>query len=114
MPGREAHSGATMEICPGSQFASLTDVGLTRKRNEDSCRYWEAEDEAEFQRKGRFAAVADGMGGHEGGEHASAIAVETLSEAYRDSAAEDPAGAAHPGPRTVRPAGPRTVRPASL
>jgi serine/threonine protein phosphatase PrpC len=82
-----------MEIRPGIEFASLSDVGLIRKRNEDSCSYWEAEDEAEFQRKGRFAAVADGMGGHEGGEHASAIAVETLSEVYRNSAAEDPAEA---------------------
>lgn len=82
-----------MEIRPGVDFAQLTDVGLVRDRNEDSASYWEPQNDAEFRLKGRLAVVADGMGGHEGGQLASDIAVRTLCEVYRDSADSDPPGA---------------------
>jgi len=49
----------------------LTDVGLRRERNEDSFLIDE--------RLGLYV-VADGMGGHRGGEVASALAVETVRE----------------------------------
>src|ERR1019366_8274423 len=41
-------------------------------------------------RKGRLAVVADGMGGYEGGQEASRLAVETLVAVYRDFGGDDP------------------------
>ncbi|MGH9494714.1 MAG: Stp1/IreP family PP2C-type Ser/Thr phosphatase [Candidatus Sulfotelmatobacter sp.] len=67
---------------PGIEAASLTDVGLQRANNEDSSLYWEPESDAEFRRKGRLAIVADGMGGYEGGQEASRLAVETVRYVY--------------------------------
>ena len=60
-----------MDVKPGVEVACLTDVGRQRENNEDSCLYWEPQDEAEFRRKGRLAVIADGMGGYEGGQEAS-------------------------------------------
>jgi len=51
-------------------FYTRTHIGLVRKKNEDSCFATEANG-------GLFAIVADGMGGHSGGEVASAIVIET-------------------------------------
>ncbi len=64
-------------------MACLTDVGRQRENNEDSYLYWEA-DEAEFPRKGRLAVIADGMGGYEGGQEASRLAVETVRNVYEN------------------------------
>jgi protein phosphatase len=79
-----------MRIRPGVELASLSDVGRRRERNEDSYGYWESEDDAIFSRLGRFAVVADGMGGHEGGQVASRLAVEALNESYSHSTDIDP------------------------
>jgi PPM family protein phosphatase len=46
-----------------------------------------------FLRKGYLYVVADGMGGHEAGDVASAIAVETVYQAYYHSASDLPADA---------------------
>ena len=67
---------------PGIEAASLSDVGLQRSNNEDSSLYWEPESEQEFLRKGRLAVIADGMGGYEGGQEASRLAVETVRHIY--------------------------------
>jgi len=67
---------------PGIETASLSDVGLQRSNNEDSSLYWEPESDSEFVRKGRLAVIADGMGGYEGGQEASRLAVETVRHIY--------------------------------
>jgi len=67
---------------PGVEAASLTDVGLQRENNEDSLLYWEPDSDSDFRKKGRLAVVADGMGGYEGGQEASRLAVETVRYIY--------------------------------
>ena len=71
-----------MQIRPGVELASLSDIGCQRENNEDQYAYWEPADDKEFARKGRLAIVADGMGGHEGGQEASRIAVESIQEVF--------------------------------
>jgi len=53
-------------------FTGLSDRGLHRSVNQDS--YW-------IDPEGRFVIVADGMGGHTGGQEASQIATQTI-QAY--------------------------------
>jgi PPM family protein phosphatase len=79
-----------MPIRPGIEFANLTDIGCQREDNEDSSAYWEPENEEQFQQKGRLAVIADGMGGYEGGQQASSLAVKTVCEAYEEAPAGDP------------------------
>lgn len=75
---------------PGLEAASLTDVGLLRANNEDSYLYWEPQSEEAFRRKGRLAVIADGMGGYEGGQEASRLAVETVRYVYDEEFGDDP------------------------
>ena len=81
------------KVKPGMEVAGLTDVGCQRENNEDSYLYWEPAGEEEFQRKGRLAVIADGMGGHEGGQEASRLAVETVREVYDQAFRDDPQAA---------------------
>ena len=61
------------------ELALLSDVGTHRPDNEDSCgHYIESPDSVVF-------AVADGVGGYEGGEIASRMGIDVLLEAYRES-----------------------------
>jgi protein phosphatase len=53
------------------QMASRTDVGRMRQRNEDACL---------FDVGQQWAVLADGMGGYQGGDVASAMAVECVRE----------------------------------
>ena len=75
---------------PGVEAASLSDIGLQRANNEDSYLYWEPDGDDEFRRKGRLAIVADGMGGYDGGQEASRIAVETVRHIYDRDFRDDP------------------------
>jgi len=86
-----------MRIRPGIELASLSDVGCQRQNNEDRCSYWEPKSEEEFLRKGRLAMVADGMGGYEGGQEASRIAVETVEQVYASSLESNPQASLNAG-----------------
>jgi protein phosphatase len=79
-----------MNVKSGLDVASLTDVGCQRENNEDSFLYWEPEADGELQRKGRLAIIADGMGGYEGGQEASRLAVETVRDVYNNVVTDDP------------------------
>src|SRR5580693_3998916 len=91
--GCEEMSVDCMNVRPGVEVASLSDVGCQRDNNEDSYLYWEPASDQEFQRKGRLAVIADGMGGHEGGQEASRLAVETVRAVYDQAAGDDPQAA---------------------
>lgn len=79
-----------MKVRPGVEVSGQSDIGCQRENNEDSFGYWEPEEDPQFPRKGRLAIVADGMGGYEGGQEASRLAVETVISVYRDFDGEDP------------------------
>ena len=59
---------------------AITDIGLVRKNNEDV--YWFDEDRGIF-------IVADGLGGHQGGEVAAAMAVKCVSTILSDAVDEE-------------------------
>jgi|CXWL01.1.fsa_nt_gi protein phosphatase len=62
---------------------ALTDVGMRRANNQDSYTVDLASDQAEWQARGHFFMVADGMGAHAAGELASKIAVDGVPHLYR-------------------------------
>jgi protein phosphatase len=79
-----------MRIRPGIELAGLSDVGCQRENNEDYYAYWEPENDEQFQRLGRLVLVADGMGGYEGGQEASHLAVQTIQDVYGSASEGDP------------------------
>jgi protein phosphatase len=66
-------------------YSAATDVGQDRELNED------CHGEFELADGGYLLVVCDGMGGHEGGEVASRIAVDAIGQIFQNSTAESPA-----------------------
>ncbi|MDA1051147.1 MAG: protein phosphatase 2C domain-containing protein [Planctomycetota bacterium] len=62
---------------------ALTDIGMRRANNQDSHTVVLASDQEEWQARGHFFMVADGMGAHAAGELASKIAVDGVPHLYR-------------------------------
>jgi protein phosphatase len=72
----------------GCVIGLRSDVGCVREGNEDNaCAIVPEENDARIKR-GVLAVVADGMGGHAGGEIASAMAVETICEKYYNASGD--------------------------
>jgi PPM family protein phosphatase len=63
---------ASDNVMPEIEFFQLTDTGCVRANNEDAVGYWPHDD-------GMVFAVADGLGGQEAGEVASALALEVVA-----------------------------------
>jgi PPM family protein phosphatase len=79
LPEMDSPPSAPSAVEQAFELALLSDVGTTRPDNEDSCGHFiESPDSVVF-------AVADGVGGYEGGEIASRMAIDILLEAYRES-----------------------------
>ena len=65
------------------EFAEFSDVGKVRENNEDALGHVLPSGPAQVQSQGWFFALADGMGGHEFGEIASTVAINTAVEGFR-------------------------------
>lgn len=74
-------------------FASLSDRGRVRLNNEDAQGQFVPETADEIEERGVVFVVADGMGGHRGGEIASRIAVRTILAFYTADSSPDRAQA---------------------
>jgi protein phosphatase len=67
-----------------SLHGAMSDVGLTRQLNEDNWGW------RKLSSRATLYVVADGMGGHDGGEVASDMAVETICRIAQQKEAESP------------------------
>jgi len=65
-------------------ISAMTDVGCRRESNQDATRSVVPGDPRVLLEKGVLVVVADGMGGHAGGETASRLAVDVVHRAYYD------------------------------
>jgi protein phosphatase len=86
--GREVESryDAFAALPARGNIAAMTDVGLTRQLNEDFWGWRRLSD------RSALFVVADGMGGHDGGEIASSLAVQTICRVagHREATAPPP------------------------
>lgn len=60
----------------------VSDVGRKRERNEDGCLLCVPSKKGDDSARGYTFAVADGMGGASGGQHASSLALQTFMDEY--------------------------------
>ena len=61
---------------------AATDAGVVRSSNQDTVAFTIPDKPGVLQEKGFLAVVADGMGGHAGGEIASLIAADVVTKSY--------------------------------
>jgi PPM family protein phosphatase len=65
------------------EFAEYSDPGMLRNHNEDCLGHVVPATAVQVQSQGWIFVLADGVGGHDDGEQASALAVETVLEGFR-------------------------------
>ena len=91
MPQRELRPTADALAVPsqpvGLEASYISDRGKVRPTNEDSACAVIPDDPVLLREKGALMVVADGMGGHEGGEIASRITVDRVRAAYYTASA---------------------------
>ena len=76
-------------VALGVDVGFSTDVGRVRTKNEDN--YFVCDPGMhDISNRGMFFAVADGMGGHHGGEMASHLAIETVGHFFEDAPTQEP------------------------
>lgn len=63
-------------------YAGLTNTGMIRDHNEDAYKLPLDADAGTLASKGHLYVLADGMGGHQKGEVASAVTIETVNKEY--------------------------------
>ncbi|MBL8395520.1 MAG: serine/threonine-protein phosphatase [Candidatus Accumulibacter sp.] len=93
--GRAGHQESIVHQTGGAvhyrvETRMLSDIGRQRSSNQDSFAFICPGDLLQRQRRGVLTVIADGMGGHNGGEVASALAVETICQNYFATPGDDP------------------------
>ena len=83
--GSFSHSSASPPMLD-LEFAQLTDPGRARKQNEDYLGSVIPDTRSAASSRGWLFALADGVGGHDGGEVASRLAIEHVCDGFRASA----------------------------
>lgn len=74
-----------MNLTLNAQVCAETDIGLKREQNEDSYLIINGKTQnVDIQNYGMMFAVADGMGGHAGGEIASKMACQGMADYYSE------------------------------
>lgn len=73
--------------------ASISDTGMRRLNNQDSCAAVPAKNAETWQQRGHMFMVADGMGAHAVGELASKLACDNIPHHYKKTKTNDPADA---------------------
>ncbi len=67
------------------EIAIKTHVGMVRSENQDHFGVYRPSGPEEESRKGHFVVVADGMGGHSGGQIASQTAADAMVSTFKNS-----------------------------
>src|SRR5580692_6672463 len=80
------------QISMDVEFAELSDVGKVRQGNEDFFGHVAPATPQRVRSHGWLFVVADGVGGHEYGEVASRLAVESVLAGFQDAHAGEPHG----------------------
>jgi serine/threonine protein phosphatase PrpC len=85
-PGEGAANSSMLDI----EFGEHSDIGKLRDNNEDAHGHAVPANPSQARSHGWFFVLADGVGGHERGEVASKLAVETVVEGFRAARANEP------------------------